>query len=361
MMGTRLRYKKKEVGPTITQRSIAEELNLSIATVSRALMSDPAIRAHTRAAVLSTAARLGYRKTTTIARVERSPLRRRMGILAYDNRRAGMHRRDVLARLLAGMGEGARDIGASLALEYFTNDVSDHLHEPDHLPACVRDRDAEGLLLCGPVGDASVAYFSGLMPCVRLAYHDRSVSLNCVDHDDFRSVSQLLEHLFGLGHARVGFMHSTRTRSFNRARLGAYVEAISAEPNGFDPTLVVESPGHTPDCFATAAKRVADLCRAGVTAWICANDDIGYDLLAAIGELGLVAPRDLSVVGFDNWAAPAGLPKLTSIEAPFEDMGRAAVRILGEALDAPRREPVRMLMTTKLVVGDSAGPPPRAG
>ncbi|MEL6311442.1 MAG: substrate-binding domain-containing protein, partial [Pseudomonadota bacterium] len=36
-------------------------------------------------------------------------------------------------------------------------------------------------------------------------------------------------------------------------------------------------------------------------------------------------PQDISLCGFDHFDPPQGLPKLTSIDAPFEEMGKLAV------------------------------------
>jgi LacI family transcriptional regulator, galactose operon repressor len=65
------------------------------------------------------------------------------------------------------------------------------------------------------------------------------------------------------------------------------------------------------------------------TAFICLNDRIAVGTYHAAAEFGLVIPRDLSVVSFDDSDLASWLrPGLTSMAIPHFELGRRAVEIL---------------------------------
>src|SRR5262249_11195217 len=111
-----------------------------------------------------------------------------------------------------------------------------------------------------------------------------------------------------------------------------------------------------------------------------ANDDLALGILAALEAAGIRSPADVAVVGYDNRAnirtpdlgdegagggglgsaaAPkgkikAGTVELTTVKAPFAQMGRRALEI---ALALARDEPAPTVETvpTELVVRRSCG------
>jgi DNA-binding LacI/PurR family transcriptional regulator len=108
-----------------------------------------------------------------------------------------------------------------------------------------------------------------------------------------------------------------------------------------------------------AGRRLAGLRRQGadVTAVFLANDQMAMGLLAALHEEGLEAPRDVSVVGFDDLPeAPYLTPPLTTVRQDFAELGHRAVelvlaRLAGRELHLQPVPPV-------LLVRSSTGPVP---
>jgi DNA-binding LacI/PurR family transcriptional regulator len=115
----------------------------------------------------------------------------------------------------------------------------------------------------------------------------------------------------------------------------------------------------TPSSGYEAGRRLTARSRAGeeITAVFMANDQMALGLLAALHEEGLEAPRDVSVVGFDDLPeAPYLTPPLTTVRQDFAELGHRAVelvlaRLAGREL---RLEPVPPV----LLVRSSTGPIP---
>jgi len=96
------------------------------------------------------------------------------------------------------------------------------------------------------------------------------------------------------------------------------------------------------------------------TAIVAGNDSQAFGVLQALGERGLRAPADLSVIGFDDvpvasWATPA----LTTIRQPLAAMAATAFRMLRTDPAAAAGEPHHIELATTLVIRESTGPPGR--
>ena len=83
----------------------------------------------------------------------------------------------------------------------------------------------------------------------------------------------------------------------------------------------------------------------------CGNDQIARGVADALGERGLFAPRDVAIVGFDNWDVIAGAtrPPLTSVDMNLKELGRETGRrlvamIAGERLTGVRRLPCSLII-----------------
>ena len=91
-------------------------------------------------------------------------------------------------------------------------------------------------------------------------------------------------------------------------------------------------------------------------ALFCGNDQIARGAIEALREMGLAAPADVAVVGFDNWdvMTEATRPQLTSIDMNLDALGREAGAALMEMIAGSKLTGVRRLPCS-LIVRDSCG------
>jgi LacI family transcriptional regulator len=99
---------------------------------------------------------------------------------------------------------------------------------------------------------------------------------------------------------------------------------------------------------------VARLKRLDVTALVCSHDVIAIRALRTLWDLGISAPQQMSLVGFDDipWAGLA-TPSLTTIRQPFDAMGSEAVRLLIERIARPTRRMQHVTLDVTLVERES--------
>lgn len=95
-----------------------------------------------------------------------------------------------------------------------------------------------------------------------------------------------------------------------------------------------------------------------VTAIFALTDAIAVGVLRAASELGLNVPQDLSVVGFDDiLLASHVIPRLTTVAQSVEKIGQKATELLLRQIQKPDLPPETTTLDTKLVIRESTAPP----
>lgn len=263
----------------------------------------------------------------------------------------------VRNRILSGMIEECRVRGLTLSLDYIDEDDADRLADPDVLPAAIRAGQSQGVLITGHFPSDAVAQLCNQLPCVKVADYSPSESVDCIDHDDMRSVEMLVDHLWSQGHRKIGFVGGEKGHMADVIRGNAF--GLAMLRRGIDRAAWTDrcrdviGPTDDPDAaFGWVREAIAD----GVSGWVATNDAVGYRLLSYLADHGIQCPRDLSLCGFDHFDPPPGLSKLTSIDAPFEDMGKLAVTRLHHRIRETVSSTYHTMIECQLVPGESTRP-----
>ena len=266
----------------------------------------------------------------------------------------------VRNRILSGMIEECRDRDLTLSLDYIGEDDAHRLADSQVLPSAIRSGQSQGVLITGQFPREAVAQLCEKLPCVQVADYCPSLSVDCIDHDDMRSVELIVDHLWSQGHRQIGFVGGEDGHTVDIIRANAF--ALAMRSRGYDRAVLNErcrdviGPADDPQA---AFGWVQEAIAGGVSGWVATNDAVGYRLLEYLSAQGLQCPRDLSLCGFDHFDPPAGLPKLTSIDAPFEDMGRLAVTRLHHRIRQTVSSTYHTMIECRLEPGQSTAPAPR--
>jgi DNA-binding LacI/PurR family transcriptional regulator len=143
-------------------------------------------------------------------------------------------------------------------------------------------------------------------------------------------------------------------------RAAGYRDAIRAAGLDVDPDLIIER-----DWLPKGGERALDhllSLHEVPTAIFATNDYIAYSLIDAAEARGIVVPRDLSVVGHGNLDQFSPRKFLTSVDQPFESIGRKAARLLMHRLSQssrPTSSTQHIIIETPLLVRKSCSPPAR--
>jgi DNA-binding LacI/PurR family transcriptional regulator len=163
-------------------------------------------------------------------------------------------------------------------------------------------------------------------------------------------------HLTELGHRRIAAIAGPVGFWSSQARLDGHRAAMLEAGLAADERLICR------DRFSVGGGRrqAAHLLSLAdrPTAIVAGNDSQAFGVLQALRDLGLRAPEDLSVVGFDDvpvaaWAAPP----LTTVKQPLAAMAATAFRML-RASGSGTAQAHHVELATTLVIRDSTAPPP---
>jgi LacI family transcriptional regulator len=176
-----------------------------------------------------------------------------------------------------------------------------------------------------------------------------------VTMDDTRASVAALEHLYGLGHRRIGLVAGPRGNDpaerralgFRRhaAELGLELAPVADEGDfteGGGAGLTAELLRRHPDLTAITTGGLSQAVGALHAAW----------------ELGLAVPRDLSVVSFDDLDLAQYLrPPLTTVSMPLAELGAAGIDALVDQLLGGDACDVLVPTHAEVVVRASTAPP----
>jgi LacI family transcriptional regulator len=171
-----------------------------------------------------------------------------------------------------------------------------------------------------------------------------------VGMDNMTSGYLVAEHLIKLGCKRFSFVARPLSAATVDARIAGVREALARHRLEPDPGWV-----RTGDPADTSFVR--DLTAGKqVDALVCANDFTAATLLRTMQSLGLRAPKDFRVAGFDDVKyATLVSPPLTTVHQPCRDIAIIAFRTMLERLAEPGLPARSIYLTPHLVVRESCG------
>jgi LacI family transcriptional regulator len=162
-----------------------------------------------------------------------------------------------------------------------------------------------------------------------------------------------VEHLVATGHRRIVLIGMSPAIDTGSGRLSGFRAAIGEaglEARWEDGGVRIES-------GEAATHRALDRWR-DCDALIAGNNMIAIGALRALRERGIVVPRDIRLVSFDDpfWAELVD-PPLTTLGQPIRAMVAAAARLLMDGIEGRRRQPQRLVFKFELNVRASSQMP----
>jgi LacI family transcriptional regulator len=102
--------------------------------------------------------------------------------------------------------------------------------------------------------------------------------------------------------------------------------------------------------FDAGKEVAAAVLGVNATAAVTFDDSLAHGLLAGLAELGIIVPRDFSVIGCDDVLGASTHPALTSVSSRGVEAGRMAVDLLISTLRTGKRSDIRCVLDTNLVI-----------
>ncbi len=304
-----------------TLTDVAKALEVSVATVSRALTRPDLLSDKTRTRVLEGIERLGY-QPNLLAR----DLRNRESKVAYV---VVPSLSPFFLEVFRGVEKAALKTGYTVLMGHTDRDPArEHVFFDQ-----VASRRADGVILVtSSHASAIVSRKSRLPPIVAALEQIDGRPLPAVRVDHRAAAATATQHLLDLGHRRVAHISGPLTSPMAVHRVEGHRDAMG---EGFDPALCVE--GAFTIQSGEQAMRTLLSRTPRPTAVFAANDEMAIGAVRAVKAAGLGVPEDISIIGFDDQRIAALYdPPLTTVHIPTAEIGYRAMlmleRVLGDSL-----------------------------
>lgn len=330
----------------MTIAQIAKNLNLSQASVSRALNGQPGVGAETRARILGEAARLNFTPHNA-ARSLATAKTEHIGFTLY-HLPGPLSADPFYSRIMLGVEEELRQHGYHMLV---TTLDDKQIARPEQW-SVVHNRQVDGLVLAGPFIPSRfiLSLHTQGVPMVLVDNAIPNLTVDAVLGDDRDGAHVVAEHLLQHGHRRIAVIAGPQSWYTTRERCSGFEDALSAAK--ISPLQTIHAPETTYESGFNAAR---DLLPLAPTAILAVNDVMAMGAAAAIQAAGLRVPEDIAVTGFDDIQLELGMLPLTTVRLRKRYVGRIAVRQLLQRIADPQAPQQRTFVTTELVMRRSCG------
>ena len=346
----------------VTIQDIANELQLSRNTVSKAINNTGVLADATREKILRKAAEMGYKQFAYLPLFQEDTAKAaEHSILPSDKREIAMLTTQFLSS----------SHFSSMMLDRFQSEI-EHLHscttihrispielKEKKLPSSLNIQHTAGII-CIEVFDYDYAQ----MLCdldVPLLFVDTPVmdmrpplKADRLYMENRIEVQNAVAHMVQRGKKRISFAGDKNHCQSFFERYMAYKDAVEyfGLTEGLNTCAMPSGQQNYPVSLYETIRRFKTM----PDAFVCANDFVAMDLVKALNELGYSVPDDIWVCGFDDsQEASYFAPRLTSIHIHEQIMGYTAANLLMTRIEEPSLNYRTVYTETNLILRESTG------
>lgn len=306
---------KKEV----TIYDLAEDLNVSPSTVSRALKDHFSIGKEMIELVKKHAHERGYRPNSIAASLRRNKTNTIGIITSWINR-------PFISSLISGVEEEAARAGYNVIISQSHDSYESEMANAKAL----YDSRVGGIIVSLAMETRRYDHFNQFVeneiPIVFVDRVSEEFRADRVIIDNFAAGFAATKHLIDQGCKHIAHFAGAQHRNVYRERQRGYIEALKRHNLPIDESLIVKGDILNSEEGMKMANHVLDLPNRpdGI---FSPNDTSAVSAILCSKKRGIRIPKDLAIIGFNN--DPVSLivePQLSTISHPAIDMGRIAAR-----------------------------------
>ena len=324
----------------VTIKDIARRAGVSYSTVSRALNDVSAGRSESKQRILDIAKEMGYVPNQAAINLKKS---RSFTIGLYFSTISKMTSPMVLHDVLTG-------VYSVVGSKYNVVVKGIDMYESGTLNPSFYD----GIIVLSQRSEDG-AFIEEVMekdiPVVaicRIVFYD----IPNVVTDEAKAMEQAMDHLIENGHRKLAVIEGNPAYDSSKLRHRGWRNSMLK--HGLDPDKVPVETGNYRYASGYEAARKLLAREEKPTAILCFNDEMAFAAKAAAQEMGLEVPKDLSLIGFDNWdMSDYGTMKLTTVERSMSELAKEGTRVLLRRLENGIIDNNRIYLDNKLIIRDT--------
>ena len=333
----------------VTLKHIANELHISIMTVSRALNGSPNVDKTTREKVISTARMLGYFPN----HIAKSLVKRKthtIGVVVPEITHS------FFPEAIRGIEEVVYKAGYNIML---THSAEDSRREIAAIETLASKR-VDGILASVAESDTDFQIFQQVMQLgLQVVFFDRCVfkiGASCVSIDDENSARMVTQHLINHRYKKIAHLRGPLSVSISRYRLNGFKKSLKKNNIPFRENYIVESGFHESGGYNAMMQLINLPARERPRAIVAVNDPAAFGAMRAIKERGLRIPEDIAIVGFSDDIRAELMPTpLTTVRQPAYEVGKIAAQKLIEHIENKFEKTESLTVKTELIIRRSCG------
>jgi DNA-binding LacI/PurR family transcriptional regulator len=329
----------------ISLKDLAEELQISISSVSRALKNHPDISPALAQKVQELAKQRNYKPNPYAIR-----------LLKHVSKTVGVIIPDIVthfyASVISGIEAYTKEKGYAVVI---SSSQESFQKEQENIENLLNLR-VDGLIICLSQETSTYKHFDKIIKeKVPLVFFDRvcrTKEISSVVADNYDAARTVTRHFYESGARRIAFINGPKHLNISKERLSGYLEGLKDCGLKISNDLLA-SCDMTPQSAILATQK---LLSAKPDAILSINDTVAFAAMKEVKKNGYKIPDDIAFVGFtDDFHASIVEPELTSVMHPTFEMGQEAARLLINQLESNvPNTPRQIIMKTTLVIRESS-------
>ena len=300
-------------------RSIAQAAGVSVATVSRVLNNSPSVSEKLRERVLAVIEQKNYLPNAG-ARSLSTRRQEVIGVIFPQEMYS-----EFFPELIKGLEKAARHHGSNILLA-----GTDGKQKTVQKIARSLFGKVDGLIFATPeIEDNVLDRVTSHVPNVWVNHVKEDGSGTAVVTDNICATRVMIDHLYEQGARKIVFINGPQDHYEARERQRGVIDAL--KHHGLEPAMLL--PGDFTEQGGYLAGQ--ELLRSGreFDAIFAANDVTAIGCMSAMNQVGLFAPKDFLLAGFDCIPLSGYVtPRLTSMRVNVRQMGERAIHLLMEKI-----------------------------
>jgi len=326
-------------------REVARIAGVSVATVSRALSHPEKVSEASLKKVKDAIAQTKYRPNM-LARNFRSARSYSLVVMVPN----------IANPFFSGVIRSIERQAQTKGYAVLLGDTQDSVEREQEYMRLAETRLAEGVIQLRPYTDEEPILEGANFPYLYLCTTEATPG-PCIRIDNIAAIAQTVQHLYDLGHRRIGLITGITDNPHTVDRMKGYKRGLENVGLSYDPSIVVEGE-YT---IWSGTKAAHSLCENNnrPTAVVCMNDEMAIGAIQTFRSRGLKVPQDISITGFDdiNYAQHCE-PPLTTVTQPTDEMGALAVDLLLRLINGETLEKEKYIFPFQFIDRESTGPAP---
>jgi LacI family transcriptional regulator len=335
-----------------TLKDIARELNVSTATISRALNKDTAhlVRQETRQKIIDYVRRTGFKPNIKASALARGKLTNLFLILSQSDDSVFFDQ--YYMKIIRGIHDVILDTEYSLGL--LSIDIN---FSPEQVDQVLFHNEIAGLIL-SPHCLAHKLYPSEILdkydfPVISIDNEIEGENVLLISLDHKGAGCKGAEYLVKKGYKNLVLISDSEHSYHSELRKKGFYSYFEEEERGKDINITNLEFPFSKDSGKKALDRIKemDIFPCGVFAL---NDEIAVEFINYMNETSLDCPGDLGILGFDGLTIDQYInPPLRSVSFPIREIGEKAASILIDILEGKRMRKHRLEYSAEISEGGS--------